>query len=122
METGQLELTVEHNGCCEGLEVAVLSPDYCRHELNWMHKKKRRGGLETKQQCGYTLVQACHTGHISRPVSESIGFLNGLQKIVLEAQAAPNKVPWGCGRPKKPLATARVFAVLLWSFVPASWV
>lgn len=43
METGQLELTVEYNGCCEGLEVAVLSPDYCRHELNWMHKKKRRG-------------------------------------------------------------------------------
>lgn len=39
METGQLELTVEHNGSCEGLEVAVLSPDYCRHELNWMHKK-----------------------------------------------------------------------------------
>lgn len=44
METGQLELTVEHNGCCEGLEVAVLSPDYRRHELNWMHKKKRGGG------------------------------------------------------------------------------
>lgn len=44
VETGQLELTVEHNGCCEGLEVAVLSPDYCRHELIWMHKEKRRGG------------------------------------------------------------------------------
>lgn len=43
METGQLELTVAHNGCCEGLEVAVLSTDYCRHELNWMHKEKRSG-------------------------------------------------------------------------------
>lgn len=49
METGQLELTVEHNGRCEGSEAAVLSPDYCRHELDWMHKEKRKGEGGWKQ-------------------------------------------------------------------------
>lgn len=45
-------------------------------------QEKEKGGLETKQQCGYILVQACHTGPISLPVSESTGSLNGCQSLL----------------------------------------
>lgn len=82
METGQLELTVEHNGYYEGLEVVVLSPDYCSHELNWMHKKKRMEAWEQDNNVAISRVQACQAGPISWPVSESTRFLNGCQSLL----------------------------------------
>ncbi|KAG7465484.1 hypothetical protein JOB18_038916 [Solea senegalensis] len=87
VETGQLELTVEqHNGCCEGLEVAVLSSDYCPHELNWMHKEKRAKGGGGRGGGGKRTQHNNEAGSlrcpISQPVSESTGFLNGCHSLL----------------------------------------
>lgn len=46
-----------------------------------LDEQEKEEGLETKQQCGFSVAQEHHAGPISWPVSESTGFLNGCQSL-----------------------------------------